>query len=150
MSYRLIAKFNLTIVSAAAVTTTRVVDVRAYPQPKRDTVGTVEFDGKTVGYRRTGGKGRGTADHRYVYAMLGAESAYWEITEAEGTAMVGGTVTMTRVAHAVVDAPEVAEPAAEPAAEHEPSQPAADQVLADEYEPTKALRRVRGGKKVVA
>ena len=77
MSYRLITKATLTIVAASGVALVpRVIDIRAYPSPKRDASGMLTLDGVMVSYKRTGGKGRGTADHCYVYFPVGTESAY--------------------------------------------------------------------------
>lgn len=98
MSYRLITRATLTIVAATGVTTTRDLEVRAYPAPKRDAAGAITVDGQACSYKRTGGKGRGTADRRYVYAPVKGESAYFEITEQEAAAMIGGTVTLATIA----------------------------------------------------
>ncbi len=120
MSYRLITKATLTIVSAAAQTLTREVEVRAYPAPKRAAVGLINVDGADVSYQRTGGKGRGPADKQYAYFPFGAESAYVELTAAEATALVGGRATIIRVVAPVEQAPVEQAPAApveQPAAE---------------------------------
>jgi hypothetical protein len=111
MSYRLITRATLTVTNAAGATITRELDVRTYPSPKREAAGMLTLDGASVAYKRTGGKGRGTADRRYAYFPMGTESAYIEITEAEATAFVGGQVTITRVAKAA-DPALVATPAA--------------------------------------
>lgn len=111
MSYRLITKATLAITNAAGVESPpRVVEVRAYPSPKRDAAGMLTVDGAQVSYKRTGGKGRGTADRRYAYFPMGTESAYIEITEAEATAFVGGQVALTKVV-AAADAPVLTVPA---------------------------------------
>lgn len=101
MSYRLITKALFSVVSAIGVESKRELDVRAYPSPKRDDSGGLTIDGNNASYKRTGGKGRGTADRRYAYFPLGGESAYIEITEAEATAMVGGAVTVTSIAKSI-------------------------------------------------
>lgn len=100
MSYRLITRATLTIVAATGVTTTRELDIRAYPAPKRDAAGAITVDGNATVYRRTGGKGRGTMDRRYAYFPHGpaATSAYIEITEQEAAAMIGGTIAVTSIA----------------------------------------------------
>lgn len=95
MSYRLITKATLAIKSADGKTMEREVECRAYPAPKRDNAGLITIDGNEVGFKRTGGKGRGTQDHRYMYATVKGVSAFWPITEAEATAAVGGQVKMT-------------------------------------------------------
>lgn len=107
MSYRLITRATLTIVAATGVTTTRELDVRAYPAPKRDAAGAITVDGNATVYRRTGGKGRGTMDRRYAYFTHGAAatSAYIEITEQEATAMIGGTITVTSLTPAQAQPP---------------------------------------------
>lgn len=109
MSYRLITKANMTIKSADGKTTERQVECRQYAAPKRDNAGMIDIDGNSVGFKRTGGKGRGTADHRYMYAPIKGVSAFWSITEAEATALVGGTVKLTSVTEAAK------EPEAKPA-----------------------------------
>lgn len=98
MSYRLITKATLTIIAADGTTHERVTEVRAYPSPKRDASGAITVDGASTAYKRTGGKGRGTADNRYMYFPLGKESAYTAITESEAAALIGGTVTVTSIA----------------------------------------------------
>lgn len=95
MSYRLITKAVLTIVSAAGQILTREIEVRAYPAPKRAPVGSLILDGTTVAYQRTGGKGRGTIDRQFAYFPLKFESAYFELTAAESVAFPGATVTIT-------------------------------------------------------
>jgi len=112
MSYRLITRAVLIIVAATGDQSTREVEVRAYPAPKRDAAGAITVDGRSESYKRTGGKGRGTADRRYAYATVKGESAYFEITEREAQAMVGGTVTLASIA---VAAPVVAAPVVAPA-----------------------------------
>lgn len=114
MSYRLISKAVLTVVSAAGVTLSREVAIRAYPAPKRDAVGSIEIDGIATPFRRTGGKGRGTHDTRYLYATYKSESAYIDLTEAEGTALIGGTAKLvTQVPAEQPKAPEAPAPEAE-------------------------------------
>lgn len=132
MSYRLITKAVLAITNAAGETTTREVQCRAYPAPKRDDAGSITIDGNPVGYKRTGGKGRGTTDNRYMYATVKGTMCFWAITEPEATALAGGTAVLTTVAAPAEDA--------KPAAE----QPAAEPVVA---EAPKAQRR---GKKAAA
>jgi len=110
MSYRLITIAKFTVTSATGVTTEREVQVRAYPSPKRDAAGAITVDGDSTTFKRTGGKGRGTADNRYMYATVKSESAFWAITEAEATGAVGGQIALTSVV-------KVAEPVAEPVAE---------------------------------
>lgn len=136
MSYRLITRATLTIVAATGDQSTREVDVRAYPAPKRDAAGAITVDGQATTYRRTGGKGRGTQDRRYAYFPHGpaATSAYIEITEAEAAAMIGGTITITSITAPAAPTP-VATPA--PAAEPTPAEPVADAA-------PKAPRRVKG------
>jgi hypothetical protein len=98
MSYRLITKATLTVLAASgSAIAPRIIEVRAYPSPKRDASGSLTLDGTTVSYKRTGGKGRGTSDHRYVYFPVGTESAYSEITEAEAMAFVGGSVSIASI-----------------------------------------------------
>ena len=113
MSYRLITRATLTIVAASGATTTRELDIRAYPAPKREAAGAIVVDGNATVYRRTGGKGRGTIDRRYAYFPYGAAavSTYIEITEAEAAAMIGGTISVTSIA-APVAAPVAAAPEA--------------------------------------
>lgn len=113
MSYRLITNATLTIVSTTGDKSEREVQVRAYPSPKRDATGAITIDGAESTFKRTGGKGRGTADNRYMYAVVKGESAFWPITEAEATAAVGGKVTLTSIAKAEPAKPEA--PKAEPA-----------------------------------
>jgi len=114
MSYRLITRATLTIVAATGVTTTRELDIRAYPAPKRDAAGAITVDGNATVYRRTGGKGRGTTDRRYAYFAHGpaAVSAYIEITEQEAAAMIGGTISVTSIAAPVATAPVATAPVA--------------------------------------
>jgi hypothetical protein len=137
MSYRLITNAKFTVTSAAGAVTERNVEVRLYPAPKRDASGLITVDGVETQYKRTGGKGRGTADNRYAYATVKAQSGFWAITESEAAAMVGGRVALDSIAAEV--APVAAEEAAEPAAAAET--PAAEP--AAEVIPTKR----RGGKK---
>lgn len=134
MSYRLITRAILSVTSAVGDVINRELDVRAYPSPKRDAAGALTLDGVTVAYKRTGGKGRGTADRRYAYFPMGTESAYIEITEAEATAFVGGQVTITRIVKEAAPAP-AATPAEAPAAEQAPT---------PTPEAPKAPRRVKG------
>lgn len=108
MSYRLITKAVLAITNAAGETTSADVEVRAYPAPKRDASGTITVDGKVAQYKRTGGKGRGVSDTRYMYFPMKGESAYCAITEAQATALVGGQVAIDRVV-AVEPTPAVVE-----------------------------------------
>ena len=120
MSYRLITNANFVITSADGTTSERVVEVRLYPAPKRDAQGVITVDGEQVQFKRTGGKGRGTADNRYAYAPVKGQSGFWAITEAEAAAMIGGTITLTSVEAkaetpaATEAAPAAAEPAKEP------------------------------------
>lgn len=127
MSYRLITRATLTITPATGEPITRVTEVRAYPSPKRDASGAITVDGKPESYKRTGGKGRGTQDRRYMYFPMRGESAYTEITEAEATALIGGSVTIVAVA--------AEQPAPAPASEQPAQQPAP--------EAPKAQRRVK-------
>jgi hypothetical protein len=101
MSYRLITKAVFTITNSAGATTEREVEVRAYPAPKREAAGQIDVDGTSVAYKRTGGKGRGAIDTRYVYATVKGESAYWAITEAEATALIGGQAKIKAIAKPV-------------------------------------------------
>lgn len=105
MSYRIITKASLIITNAAGVKTEREVAARAYPAPKRDAAGSITIDGVSATYKRTGGKGRGTSDNRYMYAQVKQTSAFWPITEAEAAALVGGVATLTSVAEPVAAAP---------------------------------------------
>ena len=107
MSYRLITKALLTITSADGVKSERIVECRLYPVPKRDAAGTITIDGKSESFKRTGGKGRGTTDNRYMYATVKGQAAFWAITEPEATALAGGTATLTSVEQAAPDAPAV-------------------------------------------
>lgn len=90
MSYRLITRANFIVTSAEGTKSERIVEVRAYPAPKRDAAGLITVDGADVEFRRTGGKGRGTVDARYAYAVVKDASGFWPITEAEATALIGG------------------------------------------------------------
>jgi hypothetical protein len=101
MSYRLITKALFSIADTNGKTTSREVEVRAYAAPKRDAVGQVTINGDFQPYKRTGGKGRGTADRRYMYFPFKhgdkVESAYIEITEAEATALAGGVAKLDTI-----------------------------------------------------
>ena len=141
MSYRLITKALFTVVSATGIEIKRELDVRAYPSPKRDASGAITVDGNTASYKRTGGKGRGTADRRYAYFPLGTESAYIEITEAEATAMVGGTVTVTSIAKSAPAPEAIAVPGGVAV---EPGHPVTGEPMpAADTEPTPALTRAQ-------
>lgn len=128
MSYRLITKAILSIVNATGVKSEREIEVRAYPAPKRDASGAIEVDGVSASYKRTGGKGRGTADNRYMYFPAKGESAYCDITESEAQALVGGTVVVTSVAAPApvatpaAPAPVVADGPTDAAAESRPAE----------------------------
>lgn len=116
MSYRLISLANFVVTSADGNTTERQVEVRLYPAPKRDAQGVITVDGVEAQYKRTGGKGRGTADNRYAYAPVKGASGFWAITEAEAAAMVGGKVALTCIEKAAeTPAPATTEAAAEQA-----------------------------------
>jgi hypothetical protein len=129
MSYRLISKASLYIADSTGATTERIVDVRAYPAPKRAPSGSLIVDGNLVAFQRTGGKGRGTVDRQFAYFPLNGESAYVELTLDEAKALVGGSATVATIAKAAPAPAPVAEPTTEPVAPAE-----------------KALRRVRGAK----
>jgi hypothetical protein len=112
-------------VSATGVESSRDVEVRAYPAPKRDAAGSITIDGEASTYKRTGGKGRGTVDNRYAYATVKGTPGYFAITEPEAAALVGGVATLTSIVAPVA-------PAAPVEGEQAPA-PA----------PAKALRRVK-------
>lgn len=122
MSYKLITKALFTVTNAAGVKTEREVQVRAYPAPKRDASGSITIDGADGSYKRTGGKGRGTVDNRYMYAVIKGQPAFWPITEAEATALAGGVATLASIAAPVAPAPAAAAPVAPEA----PAAPVAD------------------------
>lgn len=113
MSYKLITKAVLTITNAAGEIMTREVQCRSYPAPKRDASGSITIDGADSSYKRTGGKGRGTVDSRYMYATVKGVQCFWAITEAEATAAVGGTVALVSVVAESAKTPE-AKPAEAP------------------------------------
>lgn len=136
MSYRLITKAVLTITGATGATSEREVECRLYPAPKRDAAGLIHVDGADVSYRRTGGKGRGTADHRYMYATVKGASCFWAITEAEATALVGGIAKLTSVVEQ--PKPEAPTEPVAPAAPEAPEAPTADV--------KEVARRVKGEK----
>lgn len=144
MSYRLITKATLVIESANNERIERVVEIRAYPSPKRDAVGTLSVNGEDVPYKRTGGKGRGTQDRRYMYFPLGAESAYVEITESEANALPGARVAFTSIVTAPVSAP-----AAIVVAQLTGSEPTSEPIVAPKAS-ERVLRRVRKGQEVSA
>lgn len=122
MSYRLITKAILAITNAAGETASAEVEVRAYPSPKRDASGTITVDGNVQQYKRTGGKGRGTADTRYMYFPMKGESAYCAITESQATALVGGQVKIDAIV-AAAPAPAPVEPAK---TEEQPTEPSTE------------------------
>lgn len=97
MSYRLITRANFVVTSADGTKSERIVEVRAYPAPKRDAAGLITVDGADVEFRRTGGKGRGTVDARYAYAAVKGASGFWPITEAEATALIGGRASLDSI-----------------------------------------------------
>jgi hypothetical protein len=115
MTYRLITKAILTITSAAGVKSEREIEIRAFASPKRDAVGALTVDGVSVSYKRTGGKGRGTVDTRYMYFPAKGESAYAAITASEATALVGGTASIAALAPVTPVAPPAEAPAEAPA-----------------------------------
>ena len=110
MSYKLISAANFVVISASGVRTERAVEVRVYPAPKREPSAMIDVDGVSVPYKRTGGKGRGSEDNLYLYAMVKGASGFWKVSAAESEALVGGTCSLTCVE-------KVAEPAAAAPAE---------------------------------
>lgn len=133
MSYRLITKATFTVTSADGKTTEREVAVRAYPAPKRDAAGSININGVDAPYKRTGGKGRGAIDRLYAYATIQEQSAYWDLTEAEATAMKGGVSKLVTIAPVEAPTPAVVE--ATPAVEVTP------EVAPEPVKLTKAQRR---------
>ena len=122
MSYRLITKATLTITSATGTPFARDIEVRAYPSPKRDASGAITVDGVSASYKRTGGKGRGTSDNRYMYFPAKGESAYCAITDDEAMALIGGNVTVVSAAPVAPVAPVAgSEPTSEPIAAPAPT-----------------------------
>lgn len=119
MSYRLITKAVFAVTSSAGIKTERTVEARLYVSPKRDASGEIQIDGQWVPYKRTGGKGRGTADQRYMYATVKGQSAFWPITEAEASALIGGTCSLTSVVEQAAAEPEAPKAEAAPAAKPE-------------------------------
>lgn len=166
MSYRLITNATFAVTSASGEKTERNVEVRLYPAPKRDASGLITVDGSEVSYKRTGGRGRGTTDNRYVYATVKALSGFFLITEAESSALVGGKAELNslptgaeatakevepakaeEVAKAEEAAPETAKGADEAASEEAASpEPATETASEPASEPVKR----RAGKKVEA
>ena len=77
MSFRLVSTAILTIANESLP-----IDIRAYPAPKKPASAALVFNGDTVPYKRTGGKGRGLLNRSYVYFIRGEESVYFELPEA--------------------------------------------------------------------
>ena len=95
MSYRLITKATITVKPVTGDPIVGDIAIRAYPAPKSPAKGQLTIDGSTTDFRRTGGRGRGLVNHQYLYAMVGKESGFWEITEAMGSAITAGaTITV--------------------------------------------------------
>lgn len=112
MSYKLITKAILSITGSDGKKHATNVDVRAYASPKRDEAGKITIDGKQVPFKRTGGKGRGTQDNRYMYATVKGESAFFPITAAQADALNGAKAVELEFAKEVAVTPKPA-PAAE-------------------------------------
>lgn len=146
MSYKLITRAIFAVITADGNKLETNVEVRAYAAPKRDESGKLTVDKQEgVPYKRTGGKGRGTQDHRYVYANVKGESGYFPITAAQADALpTAKSITLTSVATTEIKKDE--QPKVEAKAPKQAQAPAAAQAPAEQ--PKKAQRK--GQRAVVA